>query len=1121
MAWSEACSKLFSAQEKSRGASYFQSSRVRDVVVHADARVATGIVRGSQNYAVSIDWEEAHTSGGVVVHCDCPYAESRVTCKHLFAFMLELDKRRAIGDLPRNLFLTSAMDDESVDDDDDGIALSEFAFGVPRRPAPRPQPSSQEKIPVWKSQLRDLAQVGFGQRTPGFFDARPGKRVVLYVIDVALSHQSKNLVLRLLQQERKINGEFGKPTKLTLTSAVVDAYRGTPDAELLDWLLITARTVQIGYGYYSSYSSYSGFSEFTLPSVVLSEILPRLAATQRLLWGLNPEPPIKPGDVTAVVWDEHPAWRLKLVVQTDESREFLLLSGRLVSDADPVGLPLSQTVFASAKGVVLWTDRIASLEATGQQAWLDLLRQQEHLEIPFAQRGEFLKDLLALPTTPVIDWPAELCTSRHDAEPRGHLRVFSPVGGYGPKPELYAKVSFDYDGTLVSWNDARRAVYNAEQNCVIERRPEREQQLLAMLGRQGVRQPSGYQRDEADFTFPSDFLANIVQRLPIEAWIVEAEGNVIRRPGAFRMNVSSGVDWFELSGECDFGGEAVALPDILAAVRKGENFVRLGDGSRGLLPETWLAKYGAVLEMAEEKDGKLQFKPTQAMILDALLAAHETTTVDRKFKDFRRKMSSFDGIKPVTAPRGFTGELRPYQNEGLAWLKFLQDFRFGGCLADDMGLGKTVQVLALLENRRTRRPGSDEVKRPSLIVVPRSLIYNWRQEAARFAPKLRVLDFSEKSRKEQWQQVADHDVVLTTYGTMLRDITQLHELEFDYVILDEAQAIKNTNSQSAKACRLLRATHRLALTGTPIENHIGELWSIVEFLNPGMLGKAAAFSKLTVGNGSTEEQAAGRELIAKAIRPILLRRTKQQVLDDLPAKSEQTIFCDLSKSERKKYDELRDFYRASLSQKIGEVGLEKSKIHVLEALLRLRQASCHLGLLDAKLRSSTSAKLAMLFEQMDELISENHKALVFSQFTQLLGIVKEHLDAKKITYEYLDGQTRDRQKRVERFQNDPDCPLFLVSLKAGGRGLNLTAADYVFILDPWWNPAVEAQAIDRAHRMGQTKPVFAYRLIARDTVEEKILELQSSKRELADSIISADSSVLKNLTAEDLRMLLD
>jgi len=379
-----------------------------------------------------------------------------------------------------------------------------------------------------------------------------------------------------------------------------------------------------------------------------------------------------------------------------------------------------------------------------------------------------------------------------------------------------------------------------------------------------------------------------------------------------------------------------------------------------------------------------------------------------------------------------------------------------------------------------------------------------------------VLDHTGVTRN--LDSVEAYDVILTTYGTLRRDAAEFKDIEFDYVVLDEAQAIKNANTESAKAARLLRGRHRLALSGTPVENHLGELWSLFEFLNPGMLGTSSVFKLGGAAGRAPGEDA--RKLLAHALRPFILRRTKEQVARELPPKSEQTIFCELEGPQRKLYNELRAHYRNSLLKGVAERGLGRSKIQVLEALLRLRQAACHPGLLDPNRVQDPSAKIDLLMSRLSEVVEEGHKALVFSQFTSLLAIVRERLEIAGIEYEYLDGATRDRQAHVERFQNDASCPLFLISLKAGGLGLNLTAAEYVFLLDPWWNPAVEAQAIDRAHRIGQTQQVFAYRLIARDTVEEKVLQLQNTKRDLAAAIISEDNSLIRNLQREDLELLL-
>jgi len=508
-------------------------------------------------------------------------------------------------------------------------------------------------------------------------------------------------------------------------------------------------------------------------------------------------------------------------------------------------------------------------------------------------------------------------------------------------------------------------------------------------------------------------------------------------------------------------------------------------------------------------------------VLDVLLATLPDVDTDAAFETARAELRAFSTVAAAAPPASFVGVLRPYQSEGLGWLHFLRRFELGGCLADDMGLGKTVQVLALLEARRLEGAG------PSLVVVPRSLVFNWAQEAARFVPQLRILDYTGVQRRAAPLDPAAADLVITTYGTLRQDAVTLRDIEFDYVILDEAQAIKNPSTASAKAARLLRGRHRLALSGTPIENRVEELWSLIDFLNPGMLGTSSAFRAFarlkaagSAGDEPGDSEADGRAMLSRALRPVILRRTKDQVARDLPARSEQTLTVELEPTQRRLYDELLQHYRAALLPHVDRVGIGRSKMKILVALLRLRQAACHPGLVDPKRAGDPSAKLDAIVPMLADVAAEGHKALVFSQFTSFLALLRARLDADGVTYEYLDGTTRNRQARVERFQTDPECRLFLISLKAGGHGLNLTAADYVYLLDPWWNPAVEAQAIDRAHRIGQTKTVFAYRLLARGTIEEKVEELQREKRALADGFFGEKGGAIGGLTREDLEKLL-
>jgi hypothetical protein len=405
-----------------------------------------------------------------------------------------------------------------------------------------------------------------------------------------------------------------------------------------------------------------------------------------------------------------------------------------------------------------------------------------------------------------------------------------------------------------------------------------------------------------------------------------------------------------------------------------------------ILPEEWLKRYGVLAGFGVAQDGHLRFSRTQVGLLDALLASQPEATCDEVFARARDELRRFDGIAAVDPPPGFAGELRPYQREGVGWLHFLRRFRFGGCLADDMGLGKTIMVLALLESRREQRerPG------PSLVIVPRSLVFNWKQEAARFTPRLRVLDHTGVDRARRTDHFDGHDLVITTYGTLRRDAALFRDVRFDYVILDEAQAVKNPDTDAAKAARLLQGDHRLALSGTPVENHLGELWSLFEFINPGMLGAASAFRGEGALARNPDEHT--RRLLARAPRPFILRRTKDQVARDLPPKVEQTLYCELELPQRALYDELREHYRRSLLDRIARDGIDRAKIQILEALLRLRQAACHPGLLDRARIAEPSAKIDLLLPRLAEVLDEGHKALVFSQFTSLLAIVRERLD---------------------------------------------------------------------------------------------------------------------------------
>ncbi|HET8798222.1 MAG TPA: DEAD/DEAH box helicase, partial [Thermoanaerobaculia bacterium] len=796
-------------------------------------------------------------------------------------------------------------------------------------------------------------------------------------------------------------------------------------------------------------------------------------------------------DPQPITWDDGPPWRLRIAIENDAAGGRWVLRAKIERDGTSMAMDKVDALLPD----VIIRDGVASrFDDGGRSDWLRVLRANPDVEIPHAQTEAFREALMRVPMAN-IDVPEELGWSVVQVRPQPILSLRYDAFG----SELGGELFFLYD----DWRASSRSTESqrATGKKVIARDRAAEDVLRARLVALGaVSTHEGWRIRAGQFE-------PVVRKLAEEGWLVEIDSAPVRVADDFDIELSSGIDWFDLNVSATFGEVRVEMPELLSAAEGQRNLMRLSDGAWGIVPLAWTDSLAPVLDLGKRTGDVLRFRKAQALLIDALLAERKPKA-DASFRALRSRILDARP-EPRTEPPTLGTELRPYQRAGLGWMSFLRETGIGGCLADDMGLGKTVQTLAMLEELR-----ASGNRAPSLVVAPRSLLFNWAAEAKRFAPELRVLEHHGSERGAA--AFDDYDIILTTYATMRLDVAELAKHEFEYVILDEAQAIKNASSQVAKASRLLRARHRLALSGTPIENHLGELWSLFEFLNPGLLGSPRLFSRTFAAKNVPPER---REALARALRPLILRRTKEQVAPELPERTEQTLFCELEGEQRKQYDDLRDHYRNILLGRVREDGIGKARMQILEALLRLRQAACHPALV-TKNAGAPSAKVELLFDELSDVLESGHRALVFSQFTSFLDLVRGELDARKIQHLYLDGQTRDRQSLVERFQSGDGPPLFLISLKAGGLGLNLTAADYIFLLDPWWNPAVEAQAIDRAHRIGRTKPVVAYRLIARDTVEEKILELQSRKRELAESILSEDNSMLRKLELEDLEMLL-
>jgi superfamily II DNA or RNA helicase len=585
------------------------------------------------------------------------------------------------------------------------------------------------------------------------------------------------------------------------------------------------------------------------------------------------------------------------------------------------------------------------------------------------------------------------------------------------------------------------------------------------------------------------------------------------KPVQMQARVSSGVDWLNVQITWESDGVSIDRKDIEQCLREGKKFVRLSDDSYAPLDadrvEAMVQREIELIASAG-KNGKLPLSQAGRVqeLLNQLPDAKVTATTKQLFK----KLSSIDEIKQIKKPRALKATLRPYQEQGLSWLKFVHDLGTGGILADDMGLGKTIETLALLllvkqENKTLR----------ALIVAPTSVVGNWVREIEKFAPTLTTSLWHGAGRKEQQKDLTSANVIITSYALLRRDIDLLTKLKLDYVILDEAQAIKNPQSATAHAAKELTPNRRLALTGTPIENRLTEIWSIFDFVSPGILPPLAKFEeRFSRPIDQGDSKAAAR--LKAIIHPFILRRTKNEVAKDLPAKIESDKVIDLGPEQRAIYTQVLREVRAQVMGELDRLGMAKSQLHILAGLTKLRQAACDPRLLGLPRQFSheDSAKVMAFRELIEEAEAGGHRVLVFSQFVSMLKILKNALDEDRVRYEYLDGSTQDRAERIDRFQDDPTISVFLISLKAGGSGLNLTGADTVIHFDPWWNPAVEDQASDRAHRIGQKKVVTVYRLVAAGTIEEKILELKEKKRELVSAVLTEDSGGAKKLSRSDL-----
>lgn len=579
-----------------------------------------------------------------------------------------------------------------------------------------------------------------------------------------------------------------------------------------------------------------------------------------------------------------------------------------------------------------------------------------------------------------------------------------------------------------------------------------------------------------------------------------------------KLEISSDIDWFDAKVAVKFGEQIASVHNIKKALSRKQNYIPLEDGSLGILPEQWIEKYSLLFRMGQEAENGLRVSKYNFGVIDELYEHIDDKHLLEELEEKKRMLLNFEELPGIPVPSNIQSVMRNYQESGLQWLGYLDKIKWGGILADDMGLGKTLQALSFLQHFKNKNKRCF-----ALVVCPTSLIYNWENEIKKFTPDLSFYIHHGPGRSYNTKKLKKNNIILTSYGTLRSDIQLFIKFAFDYVILDESQFIKNPQSKVTKAARLLNAGNRFCLSGTPMQNNTFDIYSQMNFLNPGMLGSIDFFRNEFSQpiDKSEDEQRKGH--LRKLIYPFILRRTKEQVARDLPEKTEMVLYCEMNRDQKSIYEAYRSLYRSKILGTIDEIGMGRSQLTILQGLMKLRQICDSPAILKDEAYNNYSVKLDELSRELQENVGD-HKVLIFSQFLGMLKLIRQKLQRLNIPFEYFDGSTSpaEREKAIYNFQNNEKSRVFLISLKAGGVGLNLTAADYVYIVDPWWNPAVEQQAIDRTHRIGQTKNIFAYRMICKDTIEEKILQLQEKKKTLVKDVISDENGFVKKLTKEDI-----
>jgi superfamily II DNA or RNA helicase len=1094
-----------------KGFEYFLQQAVVNVMLHEFTAKAEVI--GTEIYQTQLNWKYVKSTDEVTAKCTCPHFEEGNFCKHLWAFILELDRTGLSKHIAIPTYVDLAMDDDLDADDTSSTKDFEIVNSINQLPEQKKiSPITIEKASNWRSIFKQPPPKPKNKLTVA------GTQIFFMTLE-SDKYKEASVKLNFFISEQNPTGTYAMPRPFALPENGQVKLGNLQLESALQAISTLAKSEMRDTYRYSGYFPDPCSRSLRLSSLhfLFSSLLETgrvYASRDEFIQSMHEQ---KRANLLSGNFSQ-------LTIRVHEADSGYSMTGfmNVTSKLDNAGTPAESNISAPIHEIkkfvdpnlFRWKNHIGFIElADSEQLWFEELVAGSLL-IPNEDSEAFLEAILnqslkfSLPQS--LTWEE----AKIKPEPRLELTLDKSRASSSSNEQILQNrylidLKFQYGPRNTSYSSLNHSLPSFEDRKIYCRDAEEEVRIFGLLPHELMRAGA---RNKNSEDIPYVHSKNLIEfaKAALSAGIpITIENKKIQEANDFQISVTSGVDWFEVEGEANFCGRWVKFPAILESVKKGENFVPLPDGSMGLMSEQMTERLNKFANFAENSKDGFRFGKAQGLILNSLLENETNVKLDADFKRLREKIKNFSGIKTSEPPASFQGKLRKYQKDGLGWLNFLETYELGGILADDMGLGKTIQCLAFLENRRSlkKRRGN-----PSLLIAPKSLLPNWQSEAAKFTPEMRVHIHAGLERETTKEFFKKQDLVVTTYQTMLRDLDTLKEMSWDCLILDEAQAIKNPEALISKGSKMLPSKFRLAMTGTPIENSIQDLFSISDFVNPGFLNGKNRTVHLKLSDDL-------KETLSRAFKPVLLRRTKEQVLKDLPEKTEQLISVELESKQLKAYNELKRYYQNQLMTEIKEKGVNKSKIKILAALTRLRQAALHPGLIDPGHSKTKSAKFEVVLEMLDDVISEDHRVLIFSQFTSLLGLLKKELDQRKIKYCYLDGKTAKRQEVVGEFKSQ-DVPVFLMSLKAGGVGLNLVEADYVFLLDPWWNPAVEAQAIDRVHRIGQKRAVNAYRFIAKNTVEEKILELQQTKKGISAEIFGAKSNLIRNLTAMDIENLL-